>query len=819
MNSNQEQYIRQFLNASGVYSIDEILADLGSFYQADRAYIFRIDFNQGHIRNTHEWCAEGVTPEIDNLQNVPIEEYQDLLAGLEEGGYVLRDIETELDPDSAMYRILKPQNIQSLIFESIKIKGELVGFVGVDNPRANLELSLLNSVISSVLSSKLEVGRVDSGAAEADIVLSKLCERYVTIYYVDFTTDYMHTYKTNEDYGHKYGETRYYSQDMGYYVEHDISEKDRERMRHITDPEYIMERFKTVRNFEESFEDASFGDIRHCVFRFIKANDAGTCAVICGSDITSQKIEEDRRKAELETMQAIIASSEMGTWRIKMVEGEAPAMLADERMLELLGIPGRTDLSPEEVYNAWFDHIKPEAVQSVLDSVERMKTAKDENTYLWVHPTLGERYVRCGGTALKIPGGYLMRGYHYDVDEIVRKQIEQEEALQKAVKAAEDANQAKSTFLSSMSHDIRTPMNAIIGFTALAQTHMDDPELMRDYLAKISTSSAHLLNLINDILDMSRIESGNVKLDEKLVHLPELMQNLSTMVQALVSAKSQNLSIDSHGVIHEEVIADRLRLNQVMINIVGNAVKYTPEGGNITVRATEKPSNREGYGSYEFSVTDTGIGMSKEFQEHIFDTFARERSATITGIQGSGLGMAITKNIVDMMGGTISVESEEGKGSTFTVTVDLALANDEVNPSKGEQKHYDYSGKHALLVEDNELNREIAVALLESVGFSVDTASDGAEAVAIMYTVADDKYDLIFMDIQMPKMDGYTATREIRTLPNNRKANIPIVAMTANAFEEDRKKSVEAGMNGHIVKPLNLDEIASVLDGVFAGGK
>ena len=530
-------------------------------------------------------------------------------------------------------------------------------------------------------------------------------------------------------------------------------------------------------------------------------------------------------------------------------------------------------------------------------------------------------------------------------DEELRAQQDQ---LSLALAAAQQANKAKTMFLNSMSHDIRTPMNAIIGFTALAQTHIDNTEQVQDYLAKINTSSTHLLSLINDILDMSRIESGSVKLDEKPVHMPDLLHDLRTMIQGLINAKQLNLYIDTQDVEHEDVIIDKLRVNQILINIVGNAIKFTPVGGDIIIHLVEKPCQTSGYTTYEFSIKDTGIGMSSEFVGHVFDTFAREQSSTVSGIQGTGLGMAITKNIVEMMGGTIEVTSEEGKGSKFTVTLtvrlssqtiryepiaelqgaralvvdddidtcrsvckmlrsidmqpdwtvtgkeavlraqDAAELNDEykvyivdylmpdmngietvrrirrvigenvpiivltaydwtdfekeareagvtafvakpifmselrsvlTNPVRVEEQRseraYDYSGKRVLLVEDNELNREIATAILGETGMSIDHAGDGIEAVNIINEAPEDKYDMILMDIQMPRMDGYTATREIRTLPNNRKANIPIVAMTANAFEEDRRKAFECGMNGHIVKPIDMGAIAEILDQIF----
>ena len=407
-----------------------------------------------------------------------------------------------------------------------------------------------------------------------------------------------------------------------------------------------------------------------------------------------------------------------------------------------------------------------------------------------------------------------------------KREREQQEALAEALAAAQQANKAKTSFLNSMSHDIRTPMNAIVGFTALAQTHSDDQAQVQDYLEKISTSSMHLLSLINDILDMSRIESGTVKIHETDVHIPDLMHDLRTMIQSLIKAKNQNLFIETQDVVHEDVIADKLRLNQVLLNIVGNAIKFTPAGGDIIIRLVEKPCSLKGYTTYEFSVKDNGIGMSKEFIGHVFDTFSREYTSTVSGIQGTGLGMAITKNIVEMMGGNIRVESEVGKGSLFTVTLNLRLGKEFLKKEsiseqravptqlgiKEKEAAFAYSGKRVLLVEDNELNREIATALLEEAGMKVDSVDDGDIAVSTINNAPADRYDLIFMDIQMPKMDGYTATREIRTLPDNRKANIPIIAMTANAFEEDKRKSFESGMNGHIIKPISMEEIAKVLD-------
>lgn len=407
-----------------------------------------------------------------------------------------------------------------------------------------------------------------------------------------------------------------------------------------------------------------------------------------------------------------------------------------------------------------------------------------------------------------------------DVTEEKEHELEQDKILRKALVSAEHANRAKTAFLNNMSHDIRTPMNAIIGFTSLAAEHLDDREIIRDYLGKISTSGKHLLSLINDVLDMSRIESGSVKIEKTNVHLPDVLEDLKTIILESVHAKQQKLLIKMQDVVHEDIITDKLRLTQVLLNIISNAVKFTPIGGTIQILVEEKISQKVGYAVYSFCIKDNGIGMSKEFQEHVFDSFAREHTVTESGITGTGLGMAITKNIVDLMGGTIHLTSKQGEGSEFIVTLECELANKTVQDKqsscpKAEKKHLDYSGKKVLLVEDNELNREIATEILKSLGLKVDCAADGMEAVEIMSSEAGNQYDMIFMDIQMPKMDGYTATREIRTLNDSKKANIPIIAMTANAFDEDRKKAIKAGMNGHIAKPIDVNVILQNLDRIF----
>ncbi len=387
----------------------------------------------------------------------------------------------------------------------------------------------------------------------------------------------------------------------------------------------------------------------------------------------------------------------------------------------------------------------------------------------------------------------------------------------KEIRVKESANRAKTTFLNNMSHDIRTPLNAIIGFTSLAESHIDDKEQVRDYLGKISVSGQHLLSLINDVLDMSRIESGKVTIEESDVHLSDVIRELRTMVQSDVDSKQIEFFVSTEDLIHEDIVTDKLHLKEILLNILSNAIKFTPAGGAIRFRVTEKPSPSEALACFEFSIKDNGIGMSEEYRKTIFDAFTRERTSTVSGIQGTGLGMAITKSLVDMMGGTITVSSTEGKGSEFVVNLSCKISSspaEAVEASEDTVKSPalpDLSGKRVLLAEDNEMNQMIAEAILTESGLTVEMAGDGLEALEKVRNAPAGYYDIILMDIQMPRMDGYEAAKQIRSLEDKEKATIPIVAVTANAFEEDKLIAMEAGMNGHLAKPYDIPAIMEML--------
>ena len=398
-----------------------------------------------------------------------------------------------------------------------------------------------------------------------------------------------------------------------------------------------------------------------------------------------------------------------------------------------------------------------------------------------------------------------------EIQQLNRELSHSREELRDALDAAEQANRAKTVFLNNMSHDIRTPMNAIIGFTALAQEHPDDPPRVAGYLDKIMTSSRHLLSLINDVLDMSRIESGRVTIVEAPVHLPALLQELYTIVQPGAEQRQLQLVFDTSGLCCPDVLADRLRLDQILLNLLSNAVKFTPEGGSVCLQVIQKQDTAAGHADCTFRVRDNGIGMSAEFQKHLFESFTREETSAVRNTQGTGLGMAITRNLVELMGGTIAVDSAVGRGTEFTVSLRFPLAEETAPAAVPDRPAAVITGKKILLVEDNILNRELATTILQENGFLVESAEDGLSAVEKVQAAPPGSYDLILMDIQMPRMNGCEAARAIRALDDPQKAALPILAMTANAFEEDRRAALDAGMNGHISKPIEIPKLLEAL--------
>lgn len=467
----------------------------------------------------------------------------------------------------------------------------------------------------------------------------------------------------------------------------------------------------------------------------------------------------------------------------------------------MLDIAGITD---EEFSDMWVRLSDPDFAREYMKTVDRREFVfKVADTQPW-----RRCLVKVVERDEDVVNTIVMGCIH--IDEYEGRRHEREQELAEAKRQAEAANKAKSTFLFNMSHDIRTPMNAIIGFNQLAFKHINEPDKLREDLSKVEASSRQLLTLINDVLDMSRIESGKSHLEEGAVNLSEELDKIELVIGDSAKAKKQKITYIKD-IEHEHVYVDSLKLQRIIMNIASNAIKYTQTGGEIEFRTYETISGRPGYGTYIFKITDNGIGMSEELQEHVFETFTRENSSTVSGVEGTGLGMAITKDFVDMMGGEIDVRSTLGVGTEVTVSLELKFAEEIVRSEQKETADVSLlNGRRTLLVEDNEFNREIAQEILEDMGIIVESAEDGNIAVDILATTEPGYYDFVLMDIQMPVMNGYDATRAIRKMDSEIR-NVPIIAMTANAFEEDRIAALEAGMNAHLPKPIDVEKLINVL--------
>jgi len=568
---------------------------------------------------------------------------------------------------------------------------------------------------------------------------------------------------------------------------------------------------------------------------YVFVEDATENHLKAAGDIRADRLSQERLEAlealehETTALKLVHEILHSGMWDMEFdPQGRMIGVSWSQEFRSMIGYHDERDFP--NVLSSWSDLLHPEDRDRVLEQyyaviddytgkslydVEYRLLTKDRG-YRWFRAT-GKLSRREDGSPITYVGMFV------DITErkeTARKLQEQRRLLEEALDKAQRASHAKTTFLNNVSHDIRTPMNAIIGFTNLAATHLDDRELVRDYLNKITTASGHLLSLINDVLDMSRIESGNVVIEEASCSLPQLLRDLQSMIQTDLEAKGLSFHMDDSALVHPYVLCDRLRLNQVLLNTLSNALKFTPSGGDISISAAERPGGGPDAAVYEFRVRDTGIGMSPEFLAHIFEPFERERTSTVSGIQGTGLGMSITKNLVDLMHGQISAESRKGVGSEFTFTFSFRLsAPPDGQKAREPSEPQQLSGLHILLAEDNDLNQEIVVTILEEAGCAVDVAADGAEAVEKVRRSAGSPYDLVLMDIQMPVMDGLEATRAIRALDDPELARLPIVAMTADAFEEDRQRVLSAGMDGHLGKPVDTDKLFAALRDILGRGQ
>ncbi len=974
-------------------AIKEMLEAAGSHLMAERIYIYH-EQGEGYS-NIYRWCAEGIQPQIKELQNLAKDDIALGVRTLEENKCVLiSNVEDIRDSVPDIYQQLQKQNITCAIDAPIKIDNRLAGFIGVANVPdefinlAEDSLMTLGSALGTLLQvkqakTKIKIQNIELRQEQKQYwaALSNQCEYFYTfdvtegLIYEEFVT--AHGINLIKRLGLSLPAS--FDEMTEKYLSNYRVELLSPKMKKNFNCRGLLEQFeKGVTNAESEYyspltdvfsrvstlmtRDEESGHVHAIVIatdttemrkkeagQFRELLDAKEELVALNEELRTALSSEQQKTAVISAMSNIYYSS----FLINMDDG-IMSVISNVNYLEDCFVDGR---KAQDALCQWKNEIMDEASAEELEQFIDLSTLSDRlrDTQIvncdCISKVVG--WIRVSFIAVdRDENGKLKRALWAGqrIDKEKQRELAQKEALQAAYEAANRANSAKTNFLASMSHDIRTPMNAIIGMTAIAGTHLDDKERVTDCLGKIAVSSKHLLRLINEVLDMSKIESGKLDLHDEEFSLSDLIDELLDMTKSQVKAKNQELVVSIRGIEHEKVIGDGQRIQQAFTNLMGNAIKYTPEGGRIALSISERPMNKPRVGCYEFIFEDNGIGMSHEFVDHIFEPFARATDSRVEKVQGTGLGMSITRSMVQMMNGDIKVESELNKGTKITVTIVLKLADvdesiryedfidlpilvaddDEIsceytcqildemgmkgewvlsgreaveavvarhkeerdffaviidwkmpemdgiettkairkrvgkevpiiiisaydwadielearaaganafiskplfksrmahlfnnllghNNEEGREASLDaivqksFTGKRALLVEDNELNAEIAGEILGMAGLTVDYAGDGKEALDIMTAVSDDYYDIIFMDIQMPVMNGYDATVAIRALPREYTKYVPIIAMTANAFTEDIHAAQNAGMNQHMAKPLDFEQLMGVL--------
>ncbi len=661
-------------------------------------------------------------------------------------------------------------------------------------------------------------------------ILDVLASEYLVVYYVDILNDKVIQYVVNPKYvdiiNEKYCRIEKYSDVVKTFINSSVYVDDRSFIKDTCDMENLKKELKQKKSFSINFRSESEASLRYCEMKFIKSNDTyeDTQFVAIGltdkdEEIVGQFVNE-KLVSDYEGIYMVDLPHDTYRAFSKANYDISNGQMAGVYSEAIMRFAEKLDTDSKKL----FENL------SAPSKMSRYLGINDKREFTFKRLEGGSLWERCSIQVVEreggIPATLILSFMRMDKEMAERMELDralaieneklerQTTELEDAVETANRANRVKTAFLSNMSHDIRTPLNAIIGYATLAEEHSEDYPKVKNYHEKILSSGKHLLSLIDDILDMSRIESGKISIDKKSCNLNEMFSDINDIIRPQAENNSIRFRMNLSEIYHDRVIFDKLHTTQVLLNILSNAVKYTNPGGHVTMTARELETDVPYVSRYEFRVKDNGIGMSEGFVEHLWEPFTRERTSTDSGIKGTGLGMAISKSLIDMMGGDISIKTKEGKGSEFVINLCLELDMN-INRPKEEPSvmtnDYDLKGKRILLAEDNELNREIATEFLQDEGFLVDSAVDGAECVEKLKKEKAGYYSMIIMDIQMPKMDGYEATGIIRRLKNRQKADIPIIAMSANAFDEDIAKSLKCGMNGHISKPINRDKLFTII--------
>ena len=803
-------------------SLEVLLKYLGKALNGERTYIFERN-DLGCDDNTYEWVADGVEPEKDNLQNVPPEVcacwYRDFNIGKH---IVIENLEDIHEKDSLLYENLKRQNIHSLVVVPLYNGEKIIGFYGVDNPPVkSLEYAsnMLQTAAYFIISSLKRRNLVRELQKRSYNVLHALSVDYLVIYQVNFDTGECEMYRDSKrmsmDWTVHFEDG--YDTAMEQYISRYVLPRDQERLRAVTQKDYVLNELRTKKKFSVRYQvkDSSFG-LKHLEMHFsaTEKTENEHCAIFAQRDVNAVVEQEEKYKLEArQSLQDILEGARTGIWTIELEDGCQPRMYADRTMRILLGVP--EDINPEECYQHWFENIEPDYVEMVQKAVQEiLETGRSEVIYPWNHPKMGKIYVRCGGVpdqTFKKPG-VCLNGYHQDITEIMVTRKNQEQAIMELLERVRRANSAKSEFLSHMSHDLRTPINGILGMLGIMEKSPDDPNRQRECHKKIRISTEHLLSLVNDVLQVSKLESGIPAEVEEPFDLHDTLENCILILSSQAEESGIRLVLEEVDLQHAKVIGNQLHLKQILMNVIDNALKYNRPNGSVFVQVNETSCQGE-TANYRFIIEDTGIGIGDEFKKHIFEPFTQEHQGARTNYNGIGLGMSIVKKLVDQMNGTIEIDSHVGKGSVIQITLPIRVDGAWSAKPVDEERNLriNIAGMRVLLVEDNEINCEIVEFMLKEAGAEVVTANNGKAAVDAFAASDPGTFDCVLMDLMMPVMSGYEATRVIRSLDRPDAETVPIIALSANAFEEDIAMAKDAGMNEHLAKPVDIGKMFRVM--------
>lgn len=804
-------------------SLDVLLQHLGMALDGERTYIFEQNAS-GCDDNTYEWVADGVEPEKEHLQNLPQEVCASWYRNFSIGRHiVIENLEDIRETDPLQYENLKRQSIRSLVVVPLYNGEKIIGFYGVDNPPAkSLEYAsnMLQTAAYFIVSCLKQRNLVRELQKRSYNVLQALSVDYLGIFQVNFDTDECEVYRNSEKMDMDWGAGLVdgYQAAVGQYISRCVAPRDQKKLTAVTKKEYVLSQLRTKKKFYVRYQvnDNVYG-LKHMEIHFSATEKAEeeNSAIFALRDVNAVVEQEEKYKLEArQNLEDILEGARTGIWTIELEEGCQPRMYTNRVMRMLLGVSD--EIEPEECYRHWFENIEPEYVEMVQEAVrEIVETGRSEVIYPWKHPELGRIYVRCGGVpdkTFKKPG-VCLNGYHQDITETMVAKGKQEQAIMELLEKVRRANSAKSEFLSHMSHDLRTPINGILGMLSIIEKSQDDPERQRDCRNKIRVSTEHLLSLVNDVLQFSKLDSGRTTEAEESFALRDILENSIALLDERAKERGIRLTLEEIDIQHGRVIGNPLYLQQILMNIIDNAIKYNHPQGAVFVQAKEM-SCRGDTAEYQFVVEDTGIGIGEEFKKHIFEPFTQEHKSARTHYNGVGLGMSIVKQLVDQMKGHIEVESQIGSGSMFRITLPMQIdgVRDAQAVDEGQNETGTIDGMRVLLVEDNEINCEIIEFMLKDAGAKVVTANDGKEAVDAFAASAPETFDCVLMDLMMPVMSGYEAARVIRAMDRADAKTVPIIALSANAFDEDVAMAKDAGMNEHLAKPVDMGKMFRVMN-------